>query len=168
MDIDKKFTGAIFGLMVLLIFNLCSYTPFTVNTSPSVTRGIYFVVPKMFAGEYEKGDMVIFNPPADVKTFMVDRGYIMPKDSLLKQIKALEGDRFTVDDRFIQIDGEYAGTISTIDSNGREIKPFYGEHTVEKGYFLPMGTAVNSYDGRYFGCVPLKSIKNKVILLIKF
>lgn len=168
MDRNKKFIGAIFALVVLLIFNLCSYTPFTVNTSPSVTKGIYFVVPKMFAREYEKDDMVIFNPPVDVKAFMVERGYVMPKDSLLKEIKALENDRFTVDDRFIQINGKYAGTISTIDSRGREIKPFYGDHTVEKGYFLPMGTAVNSYDGRYFGCVPLKSIKNKVILLIKF
>jgi len=168
MDIDKKFIGAILTLIVLLIFNFCSYSPFSVNTSPSVSRGIYFVVPKMFTKEYEKGDMVIFNPSTDVKAFMVDRGYIMSKDSLLKQIKALEGEQFTVDDRFIQINGEYAGTISTVDSNGREIKPFYGEHTIKKGCFLPMGTAVNSYDGRYFGCVPLKNIKNKVILLIKF
>ena len=69
MDRNKKFIGAIFALVVLLIFNLCSYTPFTVNTSPSVTKGIYFVVPKMFAREYEKDDMVIFNPPVDVKAY---------------------------------------------------------------------------------------------------
>ena len=59
--------------------------------------------------------------------------------------------------------------ISTRDSLGRSIIPQYGKHHVNKGYFLPIGlNNKNSYDGRYFGEVPIKNIKNKVIPLIIF
>lgn len=155
-------------LLLLLVFNFFEYTPFTINLSPSVPCGIYFVVPKIFQADYKKGDVVLFEVPAKIKQFMTQRKYIDKNTYLLKQMQALEGDTYYVDDKAIYINNKYVGNISTKDSLGRKINPQYGKHYIDKGYFLPMGSDEKSYDGRYFGEVPIKNIKNKVIPLIIF
>lgn len=156
-------------LFLLVVFNFFEYTPFTINLSPSVPCGIYFVIPKIFQADYQKGDMVLFEVPVTIKQFMIQREYIDKNTYLLKQIQALEGDTYYVDDKAIHVNDEYVGDISTRDSLGRSIIPQYGKHHVNKGYFLPIGlNNKNSYDGRYFGEVPIKNIKNKVIPLIIF
>ena len=156
-------------LFLLLVFNFFEYAPFTINLSPSVPCGIYFVIPKILQADYQKGDMVLFEVPAKIKQFMTQREYIDKNTYLLKQIQALEGDTYYVDDKAIYVNDEYVGDISTRDSLGRSIIPQYGKHHVNKGYFLPIGlNNKNSYDGRYFGEVPIKNIKNKVIPLIIF
>ena len=40
-----------------------------------------------------------------------------------------------------------------------------GAYEVEAARFLPIGKHVNSFDGRYYGTVPLANIKYKVIPL---
>ena len=100
---------------------------------------------------------------------MIQRKYIDKNTYLLKQIQGLEGDIYYVDDKAIYINDKYVGDISTRDSLGRSIIPQYGKHYTDKGYFLPIGSnSKNSYDGRYFGEIPIKNIKNKVIPLIIF
>lgn len=55
------------SLIILLTFNFFEYSPFTLNLSPSVPCGIYFVIPKIFQADYQKGDMVLFEVPVTIK-----------------------------------------------------------------------------------------------------
>lgn len=137
------------------------------NKTESLPPGYYVAVPM---NEIHTGDLVVFDLPEDMKCYAVDRGWMGADEPLLKKVGAVEGDTFQVDDRFFSINGKYVGPIFNKDSQGLPMpKKLRGSFEVPKGYILPIAPRrPNSFDGRYFGAVPLSSVKAKVIPLITF
>ena len=91
------------------------------------------------------------------------------KQYLLKEIKGLEGQKYHTVNDLAYVDDKYIGQIFKVDSQNRPLPRFLGEHTIPKGYFLPIAdNRPNSYDGRYFGFLKIEDIKYKLYPLITF
>lgn len=128
--------------------------------------GIYLITNDT---NYKVGDIVAIIPPDNIKKLMITRGYLKENQYLLKEIKALEGQRYYTKDDLAYIDNTYIGQIFEVDSNHRPLPRFLGEHIIPKGYFLPIANnRPNSFDGRYFGFLKIDDIKYKLYPLITF
>ena len=133
------------------------------NRSASLPMGYYLSLP---LGTLKEGDLVLVDLPQEMELYAVDRGWMEHGEMLLKKIGGLEGDSYYVDDRIFEIDGKYIGPVYEKDSQGLPMPVLRGNFVVKEGYFLPVADRrPNSFDGRYFGDVPLASIKGKVVPL---
>lgn len=157
------FVFIFFGLWGLVEMKLVSLpcNLLFINQSGSLPTGIYMAVPM---GKLEVGDFVRMEVPTNVAGIVHERGWLKPGALLLKKVGALEGTSYHIDDRFFEINVKYVGPVYNVDCNGFPMPKLRGNFIVKKGCFLPVANyAPNSFDGRYFGDVPLELIKGKVI-----
>jgi type IV secretory pathway protease TraF len=69
----------------------------------------------------------------------------------------------------MMINQEYIGPIFKRDSQGKPLPEIRGSFRIKPGCFLPLATAIpNSFDGRYFGSVPMRLIVGKAKLVLIF
>jgi signal peptidase I len=113
-------------------------------------------------GQPQRGDVVVFKSPAD-------------GTRLIKRVAAVGGDRVSVVDGHLSINGarmasateqgvelfgEHRATLN-LDSGGG---PDVFDATIPQGQVLVMGDhRGSSFDGRYFGLVPAKSLYAKAV-----
>jgi conjugative transfer signal peptidase TraF len=134
-----------------------------INVSPSLPCGLYKINKP---NNFKRGDLIIFNPP-ETASNVIERRHWLPKGwPLLKHIGAVAGDTYCVTDSpnnssySFYINDEYIGPVSERDSQGLPLTHVKGCHVVKKNNFLPVSTYINnSFDGRYFGEIPLSSIQ---------
>jgi conjugative transfer signal peptidase TraF len=151
---------------VILIVISGSLTPlFYINCTSSQPRGIYCKV--LFQSNFKPGDLVLVQIPRYIS--QRNSNWLRNDILLLKQIGAVAGDEIKITDQCIFINDQIVGPISDKDSLGRPLPKIRGNFTIKPGHFLPISTHIpNSFDGRYFGQIPLKSIKGKVIPIFLF
>jgi len=136
------------------------------NLSPCVPLGIYTIVPH---NEIRTGDLVVFDPPQGARPYIYGRHWLPDGWPLMKYVGAGQGDTYAVLDGIFTINGKYAGPVFERDRNGKALPYRGGRFRVERNTFLPVSTHINnSFDGRYFGCVPLSSIKGRAIPMWTF
>lgn len=135
------------------------------NGSPSAPRGFYlYQEPQLQRGQY-----VLIPVPAGVEELVTSRGWLPAGVPLLKQIGALPGDKVLISAREIRVNGAYIGSILETDQQGLPLPRLRGEFTIPDGQFLPLSlTYDRSFDGRYFGPVPISSILDSVAPLLVF
>lgn len=143
------------------MFRICKSFVFY-NKSPSIPRGIYLRVPRLWV---TSGDYVIYSPPSDVTDIAFNRGWIKSKKiTFIKRVRGLAGDTYSADlTKGFCINNRFLGNIAIIDGKGRLMPMRLGEYHVPHNEFLPMGDNPASFDGRYTGTVPMDNIKAKVI-----
>ncbi len=107
------------------------------------------------------------------------KGEVAPTDTLereytsndtntfIKTVGAIEGMSIEVREEKLFIDGKIKGEVAPTDTFNR-ILPQIENFVVSKGYFFPLGTHFHSFDGRYYGQIDKKTIRNKAKLLIGF
>ncbi|MEG2609403.1 MAG: S26 family signal peptidase [Bacilli bacterium] len=152
-------------LFICLLFGLIALGSkfFFFNLTESLPKGIYLIVP---GKDIKKGDIVAFNIPGKLK----DCKYIpITANMLLKEVGALENDKVSIINESLYINEKKYGKIYKSDSLGN-VFPKLLESDLQplKGYFLPLATVSNSYDGRYYGTIKIDTIKHKAKLFIKF
>lgn len=136
------------------------------NTSASLPRGLYLALPALPGNTYKIGDLVVYEPPADVQHISVANGWSLGQ-LFVKKIGALENDEFSIDDnRDFKINGVYIGKAAEENDKGIKLPQLRGKFRVSSGSFLPVTMHERSFDGRYTGTVPLKAIKAKVIPIL--
>lgn len=162
-------TGVVFVIAILMLLaDICHLQLprqdiLYYNETASLPRGIYLRIPAM---TIERGDIVVYDPPAAVLQVAIQRGYTQHSDArLLKRVGAVAGDAYSVGDQgSFCINGEYIGQMRQTDSLDRPLPQLpQGSYTVPDGEFLPIGDTTRSFDGRYTGTVPLTSIRAVVI-----
>ena len=156
------FVGGVWG-----IFPSPHITLLVKNHSNSMPTGYYLRVPM---GTIKAGDYVCIDLPADLRKFMVERGWMAVDDLLIKEVGAVAGEpfRLTSSKDFYVKDG-YVGKIAEKDSKGRPLPQYpQGDYIVPRASFLPIARHPRSFDGRYFGSLPVSCIKYKVIPLTWF
>lgn len=162
----KKFINII--LIIFIIIGCSKFIfekYFTINLSTSISAGIYLKLP---LDEIKRGDIVIFDMPEDIDKFVHERKYIVEKcHSFIKIVGGLEGDKIENKDNFLYINDKKIGKISLTDTIGRKL-PQIEDFKVSKNKFFPIGTHINSFDGRYYGEVNKELIRNKAKLILKF
>ena len=110
--------------------------------------------------------------PVQARPYVYGRGWLPNGGLLLKNLQALPGDLVSITNDRIMINQQYYGPVFSKDSQGRPLPELRGLFRIQPGYFLPLATAVpDSFDGRYFGPVPLWLIMGEakpVLLFNKF
>jgi conjugative transfer signal peptidase TraF len=144
-----------------------------VNGTHSEPVGIYWAVGK----ELGKEDFVFALPPAEpVFALAKERGYLGPGPSpagtsgLIKQVAALAGDRVTIKDDGVWVNGNLLenSVPRPADEAGRPLKPYYlNDYTLGVDEVLLMSDySPASFDGRYFGPLKRKNIQSVIVPII--
>ncbi|MBR1600429.1 MAG: S26 family signal peptidase [Alphaproteobacteria bacterium] len=169
---EKQRTGAVIVFILFVAALLNNTCIIYLNVSGSLPRGLYLRIP-IYRECFRQGDIVVYEPTEEVKSMAVKRKYSAPDGlssmTFMKPIGALSGDSYTLSAKtlVLNINGRFVGKAERFDSYGQELPLMIGNHTVKNGEFLPISTyAVNSFDGRYTGTVPIQNIKARVIPLV--
>ncbi len=152
------------AIIALLAPALLSVSPRLVwNATASAPIGLYAIQASATA---HTGDMVLAWTPASVRALAAARRYIPSNVPLIKRIAAGAGDTVCARGISIVIDGHQVARRRLADGRGRALPWWTGCRTLRAGEcFLLTAESPNSFDGRYFGPVPLSSILGRATLL---
>ena len=152
-------------LFALQLVNLSLGKLFYINLSASEPRGLYWIAP--LGGELKLGERVFFEVPEAARPYVFGRQWLLPGALLLKEVGALPGDTYQVNDISFFINEVYIGPVSSVDRHGQPLPRLRGFFRVPDGYFLPISQQIpNSFDGRYFGAVPISLIRGKAVPIL--
>ena len=134
------------------------------NGSRSVPVGWYVVSPM---AAYEQGDLVLADPPPAFARVVERRGYLPPDVPLIKRVAALEGDLVCASNGTLKVRVQSGETTIvrplSIDQSGWVMPRWEGCRTLGPDeVLLLLSDTDRSLDGRYFGPVPLTSIRGEV------
>ena len=146
-----------------------------INHTPSLAPILWRVSPHR--GPFQRGNVVSFCPPDNgIIRQARARGYLGPgrcpsgTEPLLKRIEALGGDRVSLDDAGVAVNGILVAGTRALRTDGRrqpiaQVGP--GTWLIDAGAFWAGSTAhPQSFDSRYFGPVPLSSIIGVAVPLL--
>lgn len=137
------------------------------NLTPSIPEGIY--LSDRNKRDAVRGVYVGFQPHNEAARHAYERGWMKPESIYMKRVGAVAGDTVCADKeltirtasvgetaQFIRV-----GAIADSDSQGQPLpRMLSGCTRIPDGYFLPIGDGLpNSYDGRYYGFVPVSLIE---------
>jgi len=143
-----------FLFLLDFIFNHLSY-----SFTNSVGYNLFYVT-KRFQ-EIKKGDYVMFVMPSANIKILKEEIKKFKTNIAVKQVACMPGDRITVKNRMFYCNGYYLGTAKTKAKTGEPLAYFNFNGTIPDGYFFAFGSNPDSYDSRYFGLVPFKSVLMK-------
>lgn len=157
---------AVTGLAVLEIgtVSVADIAPRLIwNASASLPIGFYRVEPPTTLA---LGDLVAVDPPEPLAQFVAARGYVGPGVPLLKRVAALPATRVCRIGATITVDDQPIGAARERDRLGRPLPVWQGCRVVAADeVFLMNREAGDSFDGRYFGPLPLTSVTARIVPL---
>lgn len=145
----------IFTLLFLAVGYAHPHPRLLWNASASAPIGLYRVRPGISP---RLGQFAVILPPPAISRYMDKRRYLPAGIPLLKQIAATAGARICRDGRIITIDGRPAAIAHARDRQGRALPRWHGCWTLGRGELFLLNAAPDSFDGRYFGPVPARSL----------
>lgn len=146
------FLGSIVLAVLVLLFTWSA--GYRINLTPSLPKGVYRVFPESYDSS-ALGDLVSFCLDGEFATLAGERGYLQPGSCpsglrpLLKRVAGLPGDVVDV--------GRLA--LRPLDSMGRPVPSVLQNGIIPSGMVLLMAQHPGSFDGRYFGLVPLECLR---------
>lgn len=160
-------------LLGMLVFLFLLYGPrvipqiFIYNHTESIPKGLYLVVPSR---HYEIGDIVGYDVPEEIRSLALERGWIVDSDIMMKRIGALSGDFYEITQKEeFWVRGKYIGKVFAQDRQNLPMPSIsVGKYRVAPDQFLPITAHPFSFDGRYYGSLPLNHIKFKAIPITAF
>lgn len=153
------------ALMTMVgIFAICGVAGIRINGSPSLPVGLYLVT------AHSDANLVEFCPTGSFAQLAIERGY---RDAgscsdggapLLKPVVARAGDIVEVSAAGLAVNGRLLPNTAPMkrDTNNRPLTPWpQGRYTVAPDFvWVASSYNARSFDSRYFGPVPLASIRN--------
>ena len=129
------------------------------NATASVPIGLYFSRP---SGKLQIGELVVVSPPHTLAKFLAGRHYLPEGVPMLKHILALPGQTVCRKGRVVSVDGRAMGTAFTRDARGHPLPVWQGCERIPIGdVFLMNRKSADSFDGRYFGLLPITTIAGR-------
>lgn len=132
------------------------------NASLSAPVGLYRIHP---GAAFATGDLVLIRLPDRVRVLAADRHYLPRGVKLLKRVAARSGDRVCAQGADISVNGRWRATRLRQDRAGRPLPWWRGCHVLHGEVFLLMAEVPDSFDGRYFGLVPVANVIGKAVVL---
>ena len=134
------------------------------NLTGSLPRGVYILTPPT---TLTPGMLVVFPPPASMAALLVTRGYLAPQTPLLKPVAAVAGDTVCVQDEGVFLEDHLVAPVATVDHLGRPLPRWRGCVTLADGEVFPLSLwHPQSFDGRYFGPVPVQHLWGEAVPLL--
>ncbi|RNK59639.1 S26 family signal peptidase [Xanthomonas vasicola] len=141
------------------------------NLSPSVAQGMYLLDSNKRSAE--RGQLIAFPPHNAAARYGFERGWMKPGSLYIKRVGAVAGDTVCVDVEVTiatpTTPGHPAtftrvGAVSATDHTGVPLPhALQGCNRVPAGHIFPVGDGLaNSYDGRYYGFVPVALIVGRI------
>jgi conjugative transfer signal peptidase TraF len=129
-----------------------------INETASEPRGLYRLT-RLSTAEFRRGMYVVFPVPRDMRALVYGRHWMPDGVPFLKELAALTGDRVCVNTDGLEINGRYVGPVYREDSQGRPLPQHFGCFDVQEGMFFAASAHLDkSFDGRYFGALPLNQL----------
>jgi conjugative transfer signal peptidase TraF len=126
------------------------------NASESVPVGLYSVE---VGDQLAVTNLVVAMPPNSLATFLNERGYVPLGVPLIKRILALRGQSVCRNELVISVDGIAMGTALAHDRQDRPLPVWQDCRAIAQDeVFLMNWDEPASFDGRYFGPIPLHAI----------
>ena len=130
------------------------------NASASVPVGLYYAQP---FGRLKVGDMIAAMPHKALADFLAKREYLPRGVPLIKHVLALPGANVCRKGTSIFVGDRLIAHARERDRLGRNLPRWQGCHTLGEGeVFLMNPDAPDSFDGRYFGSLPVTAITAKL------
>jgi conjugative transfer signal peptidase TraF len=151
-------TSALAGLVLSLILLCLWLAGYRFNATASLPTGIYRLSP----GSLGRGDYAAFCLEGEFADLARERGYLQAGSCpsglrpLLKRVAGLPGDAIP-GDLFIR----------SADSLGRSMPSALPEGIIPSGMALLLAEHPGSFDSRYFGLVPLESLRLAKTVLVR-
>lgn len=131
------------------------------NASASVPIGLYHIAP---AGPIEVTDLVAVLPPEPIADFLAERGYLARNVPLIKRVLALPGTTVCRSGTTIIAYDHAYGEARERDTLGRYLPSWQGCRQLGDGeVFLMNWDVADSFDGRYFGPLPVSAIVARLV-----
>jgi conjugative transfer signal peptidase TraF len=129
-----------------------------INGTASEPVGFYRLV-KHEPADFRRGMYVVFPVPQVMQGLVYGRHWMPDGVPFLKELAALVGDRVCVLPHRLEINGRYLGPVYQQDSQGRPLPQNLGCFEVPAGMFFAASAHLDkSFDGRYFGALPLSQL----------
>lgn len=129
-----------------------------INETPSEPVGFYRLIPHS-VGDFQRGMYVVFPVPSSARGIVYGRHWLKDGIPMLKELLGLAGDEVCVFPDRLEVNGRYVGPVFERDSVGRPLPKLRGCFEVPPGsFFAASKHLANSFDGRYFGPVPLAEL----------
>jgi conjugative transfer signal peptidase TraF len=154
------------GALVLLAGQRALSGRLLINYTPSIPQGIYWVSP---GAAPERGDLVAFPIPENVRELLYERGYIPRSIQLLaKPVAAVGGDRVCISEHRLLVNGEVAGTVLDVDRRGRAMPRYAGCGVLPSGALFVTTGHDNSFDSRNFGPIDTSVVRGTLTIILEF
>ncbi|MBK6704544.1 MAG: S26 family signal peptidase [Caulobacteraceae bacterium] len=152
----KRVLGFAMLALACLVISATHARPVVIcNPSQSVPSGFY-----LRSGEPpRRGDFVTVAAVDVAPEYAALRGYADHSDRFLKRIAATEGQLVCAEDETISIDGVQTATRIERDAEGRMLPAWRGCRRLSAGELFLLGNTDDSFDGRYWGPIPLDLIE---------
>lgn len=132
-----------------------------INETRSEPQGFYRVIAHP-TGEYRRGMVVVFPVPAAVQPLVYGRSWMRKGMPFLKELKGLEGDTVCIFPDRLEINHRRIGPVFRSDSMGQPLPQLRGCFAVPAGSFFAASEYFDkSFDGRYFGALPLNILEGE-------
>lgn len=126
------------------------------NASASVPVGLYYASP---VGRLEVGDLVAVTPPTVLADFIAKREYLPHGVPMIKHVLALPGAGVCRTGAMILVGSKPYGQARERDRLGRSLPRWQGCRVLDDGEIFLMNLgAPDSFDGRYFGLIPVTAV----------
>lgn len=150
---------AYISLASLLFMALCVIlqSKIIINLTESMPIGFYWKAdtPDII----ERGQIVLFDIPSNVKSLMYERGYIPDYVSYLqKYVVATAGDVVSITDE-LRINNELFDTVQKFDDLGRALPVQTGNYQIKQDEIFIASSHPKSFDSRYFGTISTNSVQ---------
>jgi conjugative transfer signal peptidase TraF len=161
------------AITILLALVCVCLAGLRINGSHSFPVGLYWATAK----RPEKGDLVFVDPPAlPIFELALNRGYLdagySPAGScaLIKRLVGVAGDRVTINDKGVEVDGVRLSNSKPRDrdGDGRPLQPYsLTDYILGSDEILLMSDqSAASFDARYFGPLSVTQIRSVIMPLI--
>jgi conjugative transfer signal peptidase TraF len=132
-----------------------------INETPSEPVGLYRLVAHP-AKDYRRGMYVVFPVPADLHAIVYGRHWMRNGIPFLKELIGLAGDRVCIFADRLEVNGRRVGPVFAVDRAGLPLPQHPGCFLVQAGSFFAASEYLeNSFDGRYFGALPLSVVQGE-------
>jgi len=161
MSIDKRPLKIMFAILVVLVVvesaRFLIGPRYWLNLSRSEPVGLY--IRETLPQPLKRGEMILMKCPPGYEKYLYERKWLPEGWPLFKTVAGLPGDTFCIAEKQLTLNGKQIGPVSAVDSQGRSLPVLRGCRTVRENHILAIATGLEtSFDGRYFGDVPVSLI----------
>jgi conjugative transfer signal peptidase TraF len=132
-----------------------------INETASEPVGVYRLVAHEIP-DYRRGMYVVFPVPKELHALVYGRHWMRNGIPFLKELLGLAGDRVCIFLDRLEINDHPVGPVFSVDSDGQSLPQHPGCFVVQPGYFFAASQYLEkSFDGRYFGALPLSQLRGE-------